>query len=310
MRASHGLNTILSSLLALTLVVSGCGMASSYRSAPQDTIRDFSNNGKYVKKVGVLALFNNTTFTGDQVPALFMTTFLENVRGAASDAVLMIPGEKEVPAFLWNPPRIADGNLDVFALAGLARQEGMNALVSPMLMDIRVHSRKTGYWIFRDVEYNLQVQTAAAIYDAITGARLALVLLDEEIEIDAYDAERIRNGEEVIADQLVEVIQEMGEELGERMGETIEESQWLTSIFAVEEGRCVIGAGSETGVEVGDSFAVLDGSGILTGPDGQRYIVPGAKIGSIVIDRVSARQSMGKPEAGELPPAGSIAVPE
>lgn len=310
MRASRGLKKVLPVLFVLALVVSGCNIASSYRPAPQETIRDFSHNEKYVKKVGVLALLNNTSFVGDQVPAPFMIAFLESVQSAASDAALVIPGKMEVPPFLWNPPRIANRQLDVFALTGQARQAGMNALVSPLLMDIRVHSRKTGFWIFRDVEYNLQVQTAAAIYDAITGTRLDLVLLNEEIEIEDYEAERIRNGEEVIIDELIDAVQEMGEELGERMGDAIDKSRWLASVVAVEDGACIISAGSEVGVATGDRFSVLDGSAILTGLDGQRYVVPGVKIGALTVDRVGARQSLGTPESGELPPAGSIVVPE
>ena len=310
MKASHGLKEVLPFVLALAFAICGCNVASSYRPAPQETIRDFSHSGKYVKKVGILALLNNTAFVGDQVPAPFMISFLENIQATASDATLAIPGKMEVPPFLWNPPRTDNGQLDVFALSRQARQEGINALVSPLLMDIRVNSRKTGFWIFKDMEYNLQVQTAAAIYDAITGTRLDLVLLNEEIEIDAYDAERIRNGEEVIVDALIDVVQEMGEELGERMGDAIDKSRWLASVVAVEDGACIISAGSEVGVATGDRFSVLDGSAILTGLDGQRYVVPGVKIGALTVDRVGARQSLGTPESGELPPAGSIVVPE
>jgi len=310
MKASYGLKAVLPYLIAVAFVVSGCSVASPYRPAPQETIRDFSHNGKYVKKVGILALLNSTTFVGDQIPAPFMIAFLESIKATASDAALVIPGRMEVPLFLWNPPRIDNGQLDVFTLSRQARQAGMNALVSPLLMDIRVNSRKTGFWIFRDMEYNLQVQTAAAIYDAITGTRLDLVLLNEEIEIDAYEAERIRNGEEVIVDALIDVVQEMGEALGERMGEAIDKSQWLASVVAVEDGACIISAGSEVGVAAGDRFSVLDGSGILTGLDGQRYVVPGVKIAELTVDRVTARQSQGKPESGDLPPTGSIVVPE
>jgi hypothetical protein len=63
------------------------------------------------------------------------------------------------------------------------------------------------------------------------------------------------------------------------------------------------------GIEVGDGFSVLDGSAVLTGLDGQRYSLPGSKIGEITINRVSPRQSFGAPESGEIPPAGSILIP-
>ena len=73
----------------------------------------------------------------------------------------------------------------------------MNAVVTPALMDIRVRTRDTGFWFFREVAYSLQIQTAAASYDAITGSRLALGILTDEVDIDENEAGIIRNGQEV-----------------------------------------------------------------------------------------------------------------
>jgi hypothetical protein len=259
--------------------------------------------------VGVVALLNTTTFRGDQVPFPFMTAFLESIASEASQAVLVVPGRSEVPSFLWNPPRVANGELDVFTLSRLAREQGMNAVVSPLLMDIRVRTRDTGFWIFKDVAYSLQVQTAATLYDAITGARLALGILTEEVDIDANQAAIVRSGQEVIVEDLAEIVQEMGEDLGERMGEAIKDSQWLASVVAIEGGACVIKAGRAVGIETGDRFAVLDGSGMLTGLDGQRFIVPGIKIGEIAVNRVTDQESRGVLDSGEPPPVGSILIP-
>jgi hypothetical protein len=197
----------------------------------------------------------------------------------------------------------------VYTLSRLAREQGMNAVVSPLLMDIRVRTRDTGFWVFKDVAYSLQIQTAATLYDAITGTRLALGILTEEVDIDEDQAAIVRSGQEVVVDDLAEVVQEMGEELGARMGEAIKDSQWLTSVVALEDGACVLKAGNDVGIESGDRFAVLDGSGILTGLDGQRFIVPGLKIGEITVNRVTDQESSGAPESGELPPVGSILIP-
>jgi hypothetical protein len=227
----------------------------------------------------------------------------------ASDAVLMVPGKADAPPFLWNPPRIANGDIDVFTLSGLARQEGLNAVVSPVLMDIRLRTRNTGFWFFKDVAYSIQIQTAAAVFDAATGARLALKIMTDEIDIDEDQAGIIRNGKEAQVDDLVESAEEMGEELGEQMGDAIKAGKWLSAVASIEDGSCVLMAGGEAGIKVGDRFSVLDGSAILTGIDGQRYIVPGSKIGEITISRVSPRQSSGEPEAGEIPPVGSILIP-
>ena len=297
--------------LALLVAVwlSGCSMASSYRSAEIKTIGDFSDSGDYRKAVGVMALSNTTIFTSDQVTAPFMAAFLSSLEANASDALLMVPGKADVPPFLWNPPRTANGDMDAFTLAGLARQEGMNAVVSPVIMDIRLRTRDTGFWFFKDVAYSIQVQTAAAVYDAATGARLTVGILTDEIDIDEDQAGIIRNGREVQVDDLAELAEEMGEELGERMGDAIQESQWISFVVAIEEGACIMPAGSEVGIQAGDRFSVLDSSAVLTGLDGQRYSVPGPKIGEITIGRVAPRRAFGTPESGELPPVGSILIP-
>ncbi len=299
----------LSLLLLAALLVSGCGMASSYRSTETKTIRDFYASSNYRKTVGVMALSNTTIFTSAQATSPFMTAFLSSMESSASDALLVVSGKTDVPPFLLNPPRLANGDLDGFTLSGLARQEGMNAVVSPMLMDIRLRTRDTGFWFFKDVAYSIQVQTAAAVYDTVTGARLAFGLLIEEIDIDEDQAGIIRNGHEVEVDDLVEVAEEMGEELGELMGETIKDSKWITAVVSIEDGTCTLPAGSEVGIEAGDRFTVLDGSVVLTGLDGQRYVAPGPMVGEIIISRVASRQSFGTPESGEKLRVGSILIP-
>ncbi|WP_054699925.1 hypothetical protein [Desulfosarcina cetonica] len=71
-------------------------------------------------------------------------------------------------------------------------------------MDIRVRKYDTGFWIFKDVAYSLQIQTAAAVYDTVTGARLSIATRNDEIEIDDQQAEAIDQGQEVMVDDLAE----------------------------------------------------------------------------------------------------------
>ncbi|BBO84286.1 hypothetical protein DSCO28_48520 [Desulfosarcina ovata subsp. sediminis] len=296
-------------LLAIAALISGCGIAASYRPAETKSIRDFSAHDRYHKKVGVMALTNNTFFTSGQATTPFMEAFLTSMSENAPDAQMTIPGKTDIPPFLLNPPRINKGEMDAFKLAALARQEGFNMVVSPVLMDIRVRKENTGFWFFRDVAYHLQIQTAAAVYDSITGARLTLNLLTDEVDIDDQQAEAIKNGQEVMVEDLVEVVGEMGEELGEQMGEAINAAIWLSAIISTDDGTCLIPAGSQVGIQPGDRFSVLQGGEILTGLGDQRYIVPGLKIGEIRISQVAPRQSSATVDTDNLPPVGSIVVP-
>ena len=296
-------------VMVVLLSIGGCGITRSYRPADIRSLGDFSDSRGYRKTVGVLVLSNTTRFARPQVATPFMDAFLAGLQSAAPKSRLLLPGETEGSALLWDPPRIQSGDIDVFDLARTARQAGMNVVASPILMDIRVRKKDTGFWFFHDIAYSLQIQTAAALYDAITGSRLALGILIDEVDIDQQQAERIDGGQEPLVEELVEVAEEMGMALGKRMGDAVEKSLWQASVISIENESCVIAAGSDAGLEVGDRFSVLDGTGILTGLDGQRFIVPGLKIGEIAIDQVTTSRSVGSPQSGALPPPGSILVP-
>lgn len=301
---------VLPILLVLLLLVSGCGISRSYRSAHQKTIRDFNASDTYRKKIGIMALTNTTVFNSDQITTPFMEAFLAEFTSSVPKAHLLLPDTVQNAPFLRNPPRIESGDFDVFRLCAQARQTGMNAVVSPMIIDIRTSKKDTGFWFFREVDYILQIQTAAAAYDTITGARLSLGILTEKIDISEQQYQLMESGQEINIDALVKVAKEMAEELGDRLGEAVEESRWAASVVSVEDGNCKIPAGSKVGIKAGDRFSVLDASDVLTGLDGQRFVVPGVKIGEIQIKRVTDQYAFGAPESDGPPPVGSLVVPD
>ncbi len=297
-------------LLALVLLVSGCGISASYRSADKKTIRDYHTSNAYRKRIGVLVLTNTTTFTSDRISAPFMETLLAGLKSEVPKAQILLPGDTENTPFLWEPPRIANGDIDVFGFSAQARQAGLNAVMSPILMDIRVSKEDSGFWFLRDLSYILQIQTAAAVYDTITGARLSLGILTDTIDITKKQYEMVKQGQEVAVDGLVEIAKEMGTQLGEQMGAAIKASPWVTSVVGLDGDRCVLPAGGAVGIEAGDRFSVLDAGSVLTGLNDQRYIVPGSKIGEMTITQATERQSLGQATAGSPPPVGSIVVPD
>lgn len=297
-------------LLVLLLLVSGCGISAPYRSADKKTIRDFDASDTYRKTIGILALTNTTTFTSDQITSPFMEAFLAELKSTVPKADLLLPDTAPNTPFLNNPPRLDNGDLEAFGLCSQARQAGLHAVVSPMIIDVRTSKKNTGFWFFRDVSYILQIQTAAAAYDTVTGARLSLGILTEKIDISEQQSQQVKNGQEIKIDALVEVIREMGDQLAEQLGEAIEDSRWASAIVSIENGRCGIPAGSKAGIKAGDRFSVLEASDVLTGLNGQQFVVPGIKIGDITIDRITDQHAFGSPESGSPPPIGSIVVPD
>ncbi|MDL2328884.1 hypothetical protein LJC71_03915 [Desulfosarcina sp. OttesenSCG-928-A07] len=297
------------SLAGILLLIAGCNVLPSYRPADTPTIQDFSSSGRYRKQIGVMALTNTTLFASSQASAPFMEAFLSELASTVPDAILLTPGKPDTPAFLLNPPRLSTGEVDAFAFSALARQAGMSAVVSPVLMDVRVRKETSGLWIFRSVDHYLRIQVAAAVYDPITGSRITLERLTQEISIDEDLAGVINTGRETAVPGLEKTIGKMGKELGEQMGETISRAPLRLSVIAVENSMCVIPAGSLAGISQEDRFAVIDNREVLAGWNEQRYRVPGVKIGGVRVIQVTPEKSFAVPESGDPPPVGSIVVP-
>lgn len=298
-------------VMLMAMLAAGCNIMADYRPAEIRTIQDFSEDNGYRKQIGVMALTNTTRVISDQTAEPLMESFLAGMAGAAKDAQLVVPGQADAPSFLAHPPRLPSGEVDALAFSALARQAGMSGVASLVLMDVHAYKEAHGLWIFRRVSHHVRIQVAAVAYDAITGSRLAFDVLTEDILVEEQVVDSINAGQAVQIPELGEAFSKMGAELGERMGERIAAARWTTSVIAVENGACIIPAGSRLGIAVGDRFAVLDTSEVAAGWNGQQYIVPGVETGKLRVIQVTADQSVCAPEAErDTPPVGSIVVPE
>lgn len=297
-------------LLMMSLTIAGCGIGSAYRPAPTQTIRDAFGPSNYRHQVGVLVLSDITSNPNLQAGAPLSTGFWTGMQSAVSNAALVAADHRQAPSFLSRPPRLANGDVDGFALAAMARQAGINKVVSPVLLNIRVQTRDKGWGFFKDGVHSVEIQGAASIYDAITGSRSAFEMLTETVRIDPFEADILRSGKPIRVETLDGVAAALGQRLGRRVGAAINAGQWMGSVTAVEPDGAVMAFGSAAGIAEGDRFSVLDGSKVLLGVDGRRYIVPGPKIGAMTITRTAPHHALGVSDEGLIPPVGSILIPD
>ncbi len=297
---------VLPILLALFFLISGCGMAASYRPTDQKTLNDINATHDYRKKIGVLAMVNATTFTSDRISVPFMERFLSALKSSDRKAQLLLFDDVQNAPFLNEPPLDEAGRIDSFILCEQARREGVQAIVRPVIMDVRAGKKFSGFWLWRKLHHWLDVQAMARAYDTATGASLSFTILTERIDINAQQYQMIEAGQEVDLDALLNVIKDMGHDLGREMGNAIDEIPWMTNVISADSGLCELPAGKNAGIETGDSLIVLSTNGTITGADDQRYIIPWNEVGWLKVTRVTAEKSFAAPETGELPPVGSI----
>jgi hypothetical protein len=71
----------------------------------------------------------------------------------------------------------------------------------------------------------------------------------------------------------------------------------------------VLAATPAAGLQPGDRLAVFDGRRTVTGYDGERFILPGFRQGTVEVAAESGDEILVKDEAGGVFPIGSILVP-
>jgi curli biogenesis system outer membrane secretion channel CsgG len=99
------------------------------------------------------------------------------------------------------------------------------------------------------------------------------------------------------------------EEVVRRFAEEIASEPWSGSVVEFTDGEVVINAGADSGVRVGDTFAVYRQSGTLTDP-ATGHVLGARKqaIGSVVVESVDATMAFGGflPSRGVAPQRGDL----
>jgi hypothetical protein len=74
---------------------------------------------------------------------------------------------------------------------------------------------------------------------------------------------------------------------------------WSGYVLSVQSDQVIVSFGSDIGVKAGDQFAVHDLGGIIRGVDSYRFMLPGKKIGEILITATDSHRSSADIISGE-----------
>ena len=207
------------------------------------------------------------------------------------------------------PPQLENGTLDNMTLSNAGRDQGYNAIVTGALATISTRQERKGLWWFRDDHYYLQLLTFIDLLDTHNAAKLYSQPMMVEFEIDKEEANRIKSGQEISLADLNRHVEEMAEEAGTQVCDAVAEQIWKGFVVDSTADEVVLSSGSIQGIRSGNQFEVYDSSRTMDGYQGQKYYVPGPKIGEIEIYSVSSQQSKAKVLTADPIPVGSIVIP-
>jgi hypothetical protein len=273
--------------LAAMFIITGCSTVHSIEKSTKKMVREFrAPDGHLKKKIAITPFENKTSFKDEGMDQKVVENLAKAITASCSNILLLKPGDSGYPDELLKPPMEASGQIDNFDLAKIGRRLGLNGIITGSLFNVSPDNKKKGFWLFKNTHYYVQVQIATQLYDTETAAKLMDESFIHEVEVDETDLESMQTGSGILDSVMGEAVKKIAGKMGEKICNIVVDQPWKGFIASVNANQIMINSGGKVGLKTGDLFDVFDSSGIFNGAAGQRFFIPGSKIGEIKITAV------------------------
>ena len=251
------------------------------------------------RKVDMFNFQNNTSQNTRNFQEIFHKGLPDYLNDQCPGIMLTNPANGGLLNALKEPPQLETGLIDGYALAILGRQFGLNAIVTGSLEDIRIIDEMQGVLWTKDTQRLLLVFIRVEVFETRTATKILDNTFDRRIEIDDLEYRMIQESEQIKLPQLNETLHRLLTDIGDSICDAIRDQPWDGYITQIDDDRYVIPSGTEVGLEPGDILEVYDSSRIMEGVGGQRFFIPGLKIGEIEIVSITEDRLEAKLISGE-----------
>ncbi len=257
------------------------------------------------RKVGILNFENKTLRQVRNFQEIFQKDLPKYLNDRCPGIILSNPAVDGQLNALKEPPKLKSDLIDGYALTILGRQLGLNAVVTGSLEDIRVIDELQGVLWTKDKEHLVLVFIRVEVFDTRTATKILDNTFDHRTEIDDYEFRMIQESEDIDLPKLNETLNRLLTDIGDSICDAIRDQPWDGYITKIDGDRYFVPSGTELGLEPGDILEVFDSSKIMEGLGGQRFFVPGLKIGEIEIVAITKDRLEAKLVSGEEITKGS-----
>lgn len=293
-----------------SLLATGCSLPRRYYPADTESIRDLPVLDRQVKRIGVSRFENRSTAPHNTIVTAFQAT-LSGALERNCGKVELIDGstDPDAPAFLQQPPLLEDGRMDTYAIALTARQSDFQIIFKGQLVSLRHRMERSGWASFRESHNFLDLRLQAVALDALTGVSIGQESQQISLPIDANTGAAVDAGAAADLPELEEIVNETGVDMALKLCSAIRAHPWQTVIRKIQDANMYLAARPAAGLKPGDRLAVFDGSRTMEGSSGERFVLPGFRLGTIAVKTVTDTAVVAVGEDGESFPVGSIIVP-
>ena len=295
-------------MLAVLFTVIGCATSQTVVRKTTESItqatRDISrkivlSDEDLKRKVGILEFENNTLPKAQNFQEIFRSGLPEYLNGQCQGIILSNPAAGGLLNELKETPKLKTGLIDGYTLAILGRQLGLNAIVTGSLEDIRVIEDSQGILWTKDTLHLVQIFIRVEVFDTRTATKILDNTVDRRIEIDDLDYQVNQDAEQFQIPGVNETLNLLLIDIGDRICNAVRDQPWDGYITEIDGDRYVIPSGTNVGLETGDILEVFDSSRTMEGVGGQRFFIPGLKIGKIEIVTITEDRLEAKLVSGE-----------
>jgi hypothetical protein len=295
----------------IILLTSGCSMFSAINATAKRVAWNIrSSDGDLKKKIGITFFENNTTALDQAAEQRFFNDFVESLKRSCSGNKLVTPADSNYPNHLAKLPKNEFGWIDTLKLAQDSRRLGFNAIVTGAFTNVIKKQERKGFWWFRNTHHFVEIHAWVDVYDTLTGAKLLDESFIHKKEVDETPLDETTIPADLLASIANEAFQNLASEMGEKVCSEIILHPWRGYISSVYNDKITISSGKTVGIKSGDVFEVFDSSEIFDGSAGQRFFVPGLKIGEIKVSMVFNDTAEAIKISGDNIPEGSFIAPK
>ena len=251
------------------------------------------------RKVAILEFENNTLREAQNFQEIFRNGLPEYLSSQCQGILLSNPAAGGLLDELKETPKLKSGLIDGYSLAILGRQVGLNAVVTGSLEDIRVIEDSQGILWTKEKLHLVQIFIRVEVFDTRTATKILDNTVDRRIEIDDLDYQITQDVELNQLPELKETLTLLLSDIGDRICNAVRDQPWDGYITKIDGDRFVIPSGTKVGLKTGDILEVFDSSRTMEGVGGQRFFIPGLKIGVIEIVTITEDRLEAKLVSGE-----------
>lgn len=251
------------------------------------------------RKTGILPFDNNTLNESRNFQEIFHKGLPEYLREQCPGIIVVGPEAGGLLNSIKEPPKLKSGVVDGYALTLMGRQLGLNAIVTGSLEDIRVINELQGVLWTKDTHHVLMVFIRVEVFDPRTATKILDHTFDRRIEIEDLEYRMIQESDQIKLPALNATLNQLLTDIGDSICDVVRDQPWSGYITDIDGDSFVIPSGAAVGLKAGDILEVYDGSRIIEGIGGERFFVPGLKIGEIETVTIDADELTAKLVSGD-----------